>query len=66
MSFVAVLPEALAGKRLKISLVYLHPSGTFTLWLTAGNRAIQRAYPTLQGAAGERPLTKLERASTRS
>lgn len=43
MSFVAVLPAALAHKRLKISLVFLHDSGTFSLWLIAGNRAIQKS-----------------------
>lgn len=42
MSFVSVLPGALAKERLKISLVFLHDSGTFTLWLVAGNRAIQK------------------------
>lgn len=42
MSFVAVAPANLAAKRLKISLVFLHDSGIFTLWLTAGNRAIQK------------------------
>jgi len=41
MSFVAVAPTALASRRLKISLVFLHPEGRFSLWLTAGNRAIQ-------------------------
>ncbi|MDP3447362.1 MAG: hypothetical protein Q8S22_04795 [Eubacteriales bacterium] len=43
MSFVAVLPTALAAKRLKISLVFLHPTGQFSFWLIAGNRAIQKA-----------------------
>lgn len=42
MSFVAVLPAALAEWRLKISLVFLHETSLFTLWLTAGNRAIQK------------------------
>ncbi len=42
MSFVAVLPEALAEQRLKISLVFLHAEGIFSLWLTAGNRDIQK------------------------
>ena len=42
MSFVAVLPASLAQRRLKISLVFLHESGLFSLWLTAGNRAIQK------------------------
>ena len=41
MSFVAVAPAVFGARRLKISLVYLHESGVFTLWLTAGNRAIQ-------------------------
>ncbi len=43
MSFVAVAPAALAEKRLKISLVFLHPDGVFSLWLIAGNRAIQKS-----------------------
>jgi len=43
MSFVAVAPAALAEKRLKISLVFLHPEGVFSLWLIAGNRAIQKS-----------------------
>ena len=43
MSFVAVLPDALAAERLKISLVFLHPTGQFSLWLTAGNRVIQKS-----------------------
>jgi len=62
MSFVAVLPAALAGKRLKISLVYLHPSGTFTLWLIAGNRAIQKSVSDALRTVplGEYALTKLE------
>jgi hypothetical protein len=42
MSFVAVLPASLAQRRLKISLVFLHKRGIFSLWLTAGNRAIQK------------------------
>jgi hypothetical protein len=42
MSFVSVLPAPLKAKRLKISLVYLHPSGIFSLWLAAGNRTIQK------------------------
>ena len=41
MSFVAVAPAAFGARRLKISLVFLHDEGGFTLWLTAGNRAIQ-------------------------
>ena len=41
MSFVAVAPAAFGARRLKISLVFLHDEGVFTLWLTAGNRAIQ-------------------------
>ena len=43
MSFVAVAPAALTEKRLKISLVFLHPDGVFSLWLIAGNRAIQKS-----------------------
>jgi hypothetical protein len=42
MSFVAVLPAWFAERRLKISLVFLHDSGDFSLWLAAGNRAIQK------------------------
>ena len=62
MSFVAVLPAALSGKRLKISLVYLHPSGTFTLWLIAGNRAIQKNISDAlrKVPLGNYTLTKLE------
>lgn len=62
MSFVAVLPTALAEKRLKISLVYLHPSGSFTLWLIAGNRAIQKSVSdALRNVPlGKYNLTKLE------
>ena len=36
MSFVSFSPAVLAEKRLKISLVYLHPDGLFSLWLAAG------------------------------
>jgi hypothetical protein len=43
MSFLAVSPAALSRQRLKISLVFLHEEGVFTLWLTAGNRAIQKS-----------------------
>lgn len=43
MSFVSVAPAALVDKRLKISLVFLHESGLFSLWLIAGNRAIQKS-----------------------
>ncbi len=53
MSFVAVSPAALAEKRLKVSLVFLHEEGVFTLWLTAGNRAIQK---TVSEALGRIPL----------
>jgi hypothetical protein len=62
MSFVAVLPLSLAEKRLKISLVFLHETGTFTLWLTAGNRAIQKNVSTaLQRITlGRYQLTELE------
>ncbi|NCB06508.1 MAG: hypothetical protein EOM69_13430 [Clostridia bacterium] len=42
MSFVAFAPAELAEKRLKISLVFLHPTGEFSLWLAAGNREIQK------------------------
>lgn len=42
MSFVAFAPAELAEKRLKISLVFLHPTGDFSLWLAAGNREIQK------------------------
>ena len=42
MSFVAFAPAELAEKRLKISLVFLHDMGTFSLWLAAGNRDIQK------------------------
>ncbi len=42
MSFVAFAPAALAEKRLKISLVFLHDTGSFSLWLAAGNRDIQK------------------------
>ena len=42
MSFVAFAPAALAEKRLKISLVFLHDAGTFSLWFAAGNRDIQK------------------------
>lgn len=41
MSFVAVAPAVFGTRRLKISLVFLHDTGLFSLWLTAGNRAIQ-------------------------
>lgn len=42
MSFVAFAPAPLAEKRLKISLVFLHDTGFFSLWLAAGNREIQK------------------------
>ena len=42
MSFVAFAPVALAEKRLKISLVFLHDTGSFSLWLAAGNREVQK------------------------
>ena len=42
MSFVAFAPVPLAEKRLKISLVFLHDTGNFSLWLAAGNRDIQK------------------------
>lgn len=41
MSFIAVAPSSLAERRLKVSLVYLHDTGRFSLWLAAGNRKIQ-------------------------
>ena len=41
MSFISFASPALASERLKISLVYLHPQGCFSLWLAAGNRSIQ-------------------------
>lgn len=53
MSFVAISPAALAKKRLKVSLVFLHEVGVFTLWLTAGNRTIQK---TVSEALGRKPL----------
>jgi hypothetical protein len=42
--------------------VYLHPSGTFTLWLIAGNRAIQKSVSDALRTVplGEYNLTKLE------
>ena len=42
MSFVAFAPAELAEKRLKISLVFLHLTGDFSLWRAAGNREIQK------------------------
>lgn len=42
MSFVAFAPAPLAEKRLKVSLVFLHDTGVFSLWLAAGNRDIQK------------------------
>ena len=62
MSFVSVLPASLAQKRLKIALVYLHPTGDFSLWLTAGNRAIQKSVSeTLRSAPlGHYELSVLE------
>jgi hypothetical protein len=41
MSFVSFAPEPLRNMRLKVSLVYLHAAGVFSLWLAAGNRTIQ-------------------------
>lgn len=41
MSFISLSPAPLAARRLKLSLVYLHTEGRFSLWLAAGNRAIQ-------------------------
>lgn len=43
MSFVAFAPPELAKQNLKISLVFLHDSGTFSLWLVARNRGIQKS-----------------------
>ena len=43
MSFVSAAPAVFTAKRLKISLVFLHESGLFSLWLIAGNRAIQKS-----------------------
>ena len=62
MSFVAFAPAALAEKRLKISLVFLHESGTFSLWLAAGNRDIQkRVSETLRSLPlGKYSMSKLE------
>lgn len=41
MSFISFAPALFAARRLKLSLVYLHAEGRFSLWLAAGNRAIQ-------------------------
>ena len=62
MSFVAFAPATLAEKRLKISLVFLHPSCEFALWLAAGNRAIQKSVSEALRALplGGYRLTKLE------
>ena len=62
MSFVAFTPAALAETRLKISLVFLHESGTFSLWLAAGNRDIQkRVSETLRSLPlGKYSLSMLE------
>lgn len=53
MSFVAFAPAPLAEKRLKISLVFLHDAGNFSLWLAAGNREIQKR---VSEALGRVPL----------
>ncbi len=55
MSFVAVAPAALNARRLKASLVYLHAEGHFELWLTAGNRALQRQ---ISEELARKPLNK--------
>ena len=62
MSFIAFAPPELAKKNLKISLVFLHDSGTFTLWLIARNRGIQKSVSeSLRGARlGKYTLTVLE------
>ena len=61
MSFVAFASPSFASERLKISLVYLHPQGRFSLWLAAGNRGIQADISTrLRGKPlGKYALTKL-------
>lgn len=41
MSFISFASEPLRQKRLKISLVYLHAEGVFSLWLAAVNRSVQ-------------------------
>ena len=62
MSFVSFAPAELAARNLKLSLVFLHESCEFTLWLVARNRAIQkRVSESLRGVPlGCYRLTKLE------
>lgn len=41
MTFISVKPAVLSDMDLRVSIVYLHESHTFELWLVARNRKIQ-------------------------
>jgi hypothetical protein len=44
MTYFAFTPPALAAKKLKIAIVYLHDQGLFELWIGGSNRKIQAEY----------------------
>lgn len=44
MSYFAFTPPALKDKNLKIAIVYLHEQGRFDIWLSGGNRKIQKEW----------------------
>jgi len=44
MTYFALAPQDLAGRGLKIALVFLHADFRFEIWLAAANKNIQKEY----------------------
>lgn len=44
MTYFAITPPELKREKLKIAIVYLHPSMRFEAWLCGTNKSIQRIY----------------------
>ena len=44
MTYFALTPPALKGKKLKIAVVYLHMENRFECWLAGANRKVQADY----------------------
>jgi hypothetical protein len=52
MTYFAFIPPALAARKLKPAVVFIHESTSFELWLAAANKQIQQQYWNLFRAKG--------------
>jgi len=52
MTYFSVIPESLKRRKLKIAVVFLHEPCRFEVWLSGGNKRVQREYWTLFRESG--------------